>query len=174
MYAKDRGGFKNLLDQLLKEVVLNELWVGEWLETVLDVFGGCMGRPSRLEMGLKAFRARRGTELTKEEKDLIFVLDAVLEVNKIWLKSVPSESDSSDSHEATSSLYAGDNENQGLVQYVVIEQEVVVIERAFVKQKQSSRIEIRYAAHRSEALQKWKANSKPWAGVFVLLFEMQR
>ena len=117
LYAKDQG-FKILLDGLLKEVVLkrdNKLWVMEWFDSIQDVFGGCVGRPSRLEMGLNAFRARHGTDLTKKEKDLIFVLDVILEVNGILLESAPSQSYSSDVQEATSSSFAGDNEGQGLV-----------------------------------------------------------
>ena len=117
LYAKDQG-FKILLDGLLKEVVLkrdNKLWVMEWFDSIQDVFGGCVGRPSRLEMGLHAFRARHGTKLTKKENDLIFVLDVILEVNGILLESAPSQSYSSDVQEATSSLFAGDNEGQGLV-----------------------------------------------------------
>ena len=117
LYANNKA-FEVFLDLLLKEVVLkqdNEIWIGEWFETVLDVFGGCMGRPSRLEMGLKAFRARRGTELTEEEKDWIEYLYVALKKAGKLSVSDSSESDSSDIHEATSSSYAGDNEGQGLV-----------------------------------------------------------
>ena len=110
--ANDRW-FKFVLDKLLNEVVHeqgNKIWVGEWFETVLDAFGSCVGRPSKLDIRLNALKAKRGKVLTKEEKYWISILGNKLENAGLLSHADPSQSYSSDIPEATSSLNAADVE----------------------------------------------------------------
>ena len=104
LYAKNED-FKFYLNKLLKAIVPEQgskIGVGEWFETVLDAFGSCVGHPSRLDTGLNALRAKRGSDLTQPEKDNIYLLGMVLGQQGILSYCDPSQSYSSDVPESTS------------------------------------------------------------------------